>query len=166
MVNDLLELSRLNTYEQATIKNEVNLRTLIEEITNLMKDRARKYGFKIECMLEDLMVIADNEKIKQVIINLIDNSIRHSEGNEIIIRLWKADLIFISVSDNGIGIAEADIDNILEPFYRIDKSRSRKLGGSGLGLSICQGIVDAHGGSIKIESIVECGTTVTISLQL
>ena len=166
MVNDLLELSRLNTYEQATIKNEVNLRTLIEEITNLMKDRARKYGFKIECMLEDLMVIADNEKIKQVIINLIDNSIRYSEGNEIIIRLWKADLIFISVSDNGIGIAEADIDNILEPFYRIDKSRSRKLGGSGLGLSICQGIVDAHGGSIKIESIVECGTTVTISLQL
>ena len=113
MVNDLLELSRLNTYEQAIIKNEVNLRNLIEQITNLMKDRARKYGFKIECMLEDLVAIADNEKLKQVIINLIDNAIKHSEGDEIIIRLWKADFIYISVSDNGIGIPEVDIDNIL-----------------------------------------------------
>jgi len=166
MINDLLELSRLNTYEQAIIKNEVNLRNLIEQITNLMKDRARKYGFKIECVLEDLVVIADSEKLKQVIINLIDNAIKHSEGDEIIIRLWKADFIYISVSDNGIGISEVDIDNILEPFYRINKSKSRKLRGSGLGLSICQGIVAAHGGGIKIESRIEGGTTVTFSLQL
>ncbi|MBZ9687107.1 HAMP domain-containing histidine kinase [Clostridium estertheticum] len=166
MVNDLLELSRLNTYEQAIIKNEVNLRNLIEQIINLMKDRARKYGFKIECVIEDLVVIADSEKLKQVIINLIDNAIKHSDGDHIIIRLWKADFIYISVSDNGMGIPKADIDNILQPFYRIDKSRSRKLGGSGLGLSICQEIVVAHGGSIKIESMIECGTTVTFSLQL
>jgi signal transduction histidine kinase len=166
MVNDLLELSRLNTYEQAIIKNEVNLRNLIEQITNLMKDRARKYGFKIEYKLENLVVIADSEKLKQVIINLIDNAIKHSEGDHIIIRLWKADFIYISVSDNGVGIPEADIDNILQPFYRIDKSRSRKLGCSGLGLSICHEIVVAHGGNIKIESMIECGTTVTFSLQL
>ena len=166
MVNDLLDLSRLNTYEQAIIKNEVNLRNLIEQITNLMKDRARKYGFKIECMLEDLVALADNEKLKQVIINLIENAIKHSDGDEIIIRLWEADFIYISVSDNGIGIPEIDIDNIMQPFYRIDKSRSRKLGGSGLGLSLCQEIVVSHGGSIKIESIIKCGTTVTFSLQL
>jgi len=166
MVNDLLELSRLNTYEQAIIKNEINLINLIEQIINLMKDRARKYGFEIQCILEDLVAVADNEKLKQVIINLIDNAIKHSEGDEIIIRLWKADFIYISVSDNGIGIPEVDIDNILQPFYRIDKSRSRKFGGSGLGLSLCQEIVVSHGGNIKIESIIECGTTVTFYLQL
>ena len=166
MVNDLLELSRLNTYEQAIIKNEVNLRTLIEQITNLMKDRARKYGFKVECVLENLVILADSEKLKQVIINLIDNAIKHSEGDEIIIRLWKANYIYISVSDNGIGIPEVDKDNILQPFYRIDKSKGRKLRGSGLGLSICQGIVAAHGGAIKIESRIEGGTIVTFYLQL
>jgi two-component system sensor histidine kinase ArlS len=165
MINALLELSRLNTYEQAVIKYEINLKTLIEQAILLMNDRAKKFGVTINLELEDIVASLDSEKIKQVIINLIDNAIKHSEGDLISIRLYKEDKIYITVSDNGIGISETCAENVFEPFYRVDKSRSRKLGGSGLGLSICKEIMIAHGGNIKLESKENLGTTVTISLQ-
>lgn len=166
MINDLLELSRLNTYEQAILKYEVNLKTLIEEVILLMEDRAKKFGFTINYELEDIVALLDSEKIKQVIINIIDNAIKHSEGDFISIGLYKEDKIYIKVSDNGIGISESNVESIFEPFYRVDKFRSRKHGGSGLGLSICQEIINAHDGNIKIESKENFGTTVTLSLHL
>jgi signal transduction histidine kinase len=165
MVNELLELSRLNTYEQAIIRYEVNLKTLIEQAIILMVDRGKKFGLSISYDLEDITTSVDSEKIKQVIINLIDNAIKHSEGKLINIRLFKEDKIYITISDDGVGMNETNVENVFEPFYRVDKSRSRKLGGSGLGLSICKEIINAHGGDIKIESMRNCGTTVTLSLQ-
>lgn len=166
MINALLELSRLNTYEQAIIKHEVNLKPLIEQAIMLMADRAKKFGLTINYELEAIVAIVDSEKLKQVIINLIDNAIKHSEGDAINIKLFMEDKIYITVKDNGVGLSQTNIENIFEPFYRVDKSRSQKHGGSGLGLSICQEIMAAHGGSIKIESEKDCGTTVTLLLHI
>src|SRR5690606_18751127 len=98
-------------------------------------ERAKRSGFTIECNLQSVTTLADSEKIKQAIINLLDNSIKYSEGDRINIRLWKEEMVYISVTDNGKGIPKDDLKHIMEPFYRVDKSRSRKLGGSGLGLS-------------------------------
>jgi signal transduction histidine kinase len=165
MVNNLLELSRLNRYEFALQRTMTDLREIIENAVGLMFDRIKKFGFGIEYNLEDVTAMVDGEKIKQIVINLIDNSIKYSEGDYLTIRLWKSDMVYISISDNGKGIAQTDIDNISQPFYRADKSRSRKLGGSGLGLSICKEIANAHGGTMKIDSETDKGATVTITLQ-
>ncbi|HHW48906.1 MAG TPA: HAMP domain-containing histidine kinase [Clostridiaceae bacterium] len=165
MVNSLLELSRLNRYELSVEKTQTDLKTLIETAMELMAERAKRSGFTVECSLQNVTALVDGEKIKQAIINLLDNSIKYSEGDRINIRLWKEELVYISVTDNGKGIPEDDLKHITEPFYRVDKSRSRKLGGSGLGLSICRDIVKAHGGELIISSRENHGTTVTISLQ-
>lgn len=165
MVNNLLELSRLNRYEFAIEKTKTDLKETIEHAVGLMSDRIKKFGFNITLNLEDVTANVDGEKIKQVIINLVDNAIKYSEGDSLSVKLWKTDMIYISVWDNGKGISPDNIKNLSEPFYRADKSRSRKLGGSGLGLSICREIAGAHGGTMNIESSLDHGTTVTISLQ-
>ena len=166
MINNLLELSQLNRYELSVAKEETELKALIEKVSSLMMDRAKKFGLDIITDLEQVSSNIDGAKIKQVLINLLDNAIKYSEGNTIEISLRREENIKIRISDNGIGISEEDINNIMEPFYRVDKSRSRKLGGNGLGLSICRDIVKAHGGDMTIESKANQGTVVTISLQL
>jgi signal transduction histidine kinase len=165
MVNSLLELSQLSRFEFPILKEETDLTELIHQALELMQDRAKKFGFDILKELDHVTVNIDREKIKQVIINLIDNAIKYSEGDTIEIKLSKGKTVDISVSDNGTGIPEEDIANITEPFYRVDKSRSRKLGGNGLGLAICKEIINAHDGYIVIESNENSGTIVTISLQ-
>lgn len=165
MVNNLLELSQLNQYEFSISKKETDIKNIIIKAVELMKDRAGKFGITINCQLQDFKASVDEEKIKQVVMNIIDNAIKYSEGSLIEIKLWKEQDIYIKIRDNGIGIPKADIESITEPFYRVDKSRSRKLGGNGLGLSICMEIIDAHGGKLDIDSPEGEGTIVTISLQ-
>lgn len=165
MVNNLLELSKLNRYELAIEKTNTDLKTIIEQACSFMRDRADKFGIKISCELSPVNAMVDGEKIKQVIINLLDNAIKYSEGDMITVKLWKEEFIQISVGDNGKGIPQSNLNKLIEPFYRVDKSRSRKLGGSGLGLSICREIIELHGGQIHISSTEGKGTIVTISLQ-
>jgi signal transduction histidine kinase len=165
MVNNLLDLSQLNQYEFSIAKKETNIKNNIIQAVELMKDRAGKFGITIDCQLEEIKASVDGEKIKQVVMNIVDNAIKYSEGSLIKIRLWKEHDIFIEIRDNGIGIPKDDIKSITEPFYRVDKSRSRKFGGNGLGLSISMEIIDAHGGKLDIDSSEGEGTIVTISLQ-
>jgi two-component system sensor histidine kinase ArlS len=165
MVNNLLELSRLNRYELPITKEKADLKAIIQNVLELMAEKTLRFRFAVKYELENVTSFIDGEKIKQVVINLMDNAVKHSEGDKIVVKLWKEDMVHISVSDNGKGIPEENIKYITEPFYRLDKSRSRKLGGSGLGLSICRDIIDAHGGTLDINSVVGIGTTVTISLQ-
>lgn len=167
MVNNLLELSRINRYEFSLDRKDTDMRALIAQTVELMSDRARKYGFQIRSEMGDSGISAnvDGEKIKQALMNLIDNAVKYSGGSRITVRLWRENGVHVRVEDNGKGIPEADLANILEPFYRVDKSRSRQLGGSGLGLSICRDIAAAHGGNLRIESKEGAGTIVTLSLQ-
>lgn len=165
MVNSLLELSQLKRYDLAVELTNTDLKTILEQACRLMRDRANKFGIKVSYDLAPVNAMVDGEKIKQVVINLLDNAIKYSEGDIITVQLWKETFVQISISDNGKGISQSYINSLTEPFYRVDKSRSRKLGGSGLGLSICREIVELHGGEMTINSIEGKETIVTISLQ-
>ena len=111
------------------------------------------------------MIQANYDWILQVVINLGENAIKYTpNGGEIILHAWEdGHTIFISIKDNGIGIADADLPFIFERFYRADKTRSRSAGGSGLGLSLVKFIVEILGGKIQVTSIPNQGTTFTIS---
>lgn len=165
MVENLLELSRLKQYSFSIDKRDEDLKPLIDKVIELMTPRATKMGFLLEHDINSVKAFVDGDKIKQVIINILDNAIKHSDGDTIKVKLWENEDVNIEISDNGKGIPGEDIENITQPFIRVDKSRSKKMGGAGLGLAICKEIIEMHDGSFKIESEIHKGTVVTISLQ-
>jgi two-component system phosphate regulon sensor histidine kinase PhoR len=116
-----------------------------------------------------VIVFADKEKIRQVLINLVDNAIKYGKyGGVIAAGIYKTDEkhVLVEISDDGIGIAEEHLPRIFERFYRTDSGRSRDIGGTGLGLAICKHIIEAHGESIHVRSKPDVGTTVGFTLAL
>ena len=114
-------------------------------------------------------ITADRQRIEQVVINIISNAIKYTpDGGQIDIKLMKTqrDSVIINIKDNGIGIPQEDISHLFERFYRVEKSRNQDAGGTGLGLAIAKELVEAHGGSIKIDSVFGQGTSVTIELPV
>ncbi|AZT91519.1 HAMP domain-containing protein [Caldicellulosiruptor changbaiensis] len=167
LVSDLLYLSRLDSGENILNLEEVNLSELVRFVCEKLKIHAKKKNQTLSCsILQDVVAMVDRDKIEQVLINLISNAVTYvQESGQINVVLQKEeDKIKIIVKDNGPGIPEEDLPRIFERFYRVDKARSRELGGSGLGLSIADEIVKAHGGTILVESKVGSGTTFTVVL--
>ena len=109
---------------------------------------------------------ADRFKLEQVLINLIDNAIKYTDIGTVKLKAYFDKKFYLEVSDSGRGIPQKHLDRLFERFYVVDKSRSRKLGGSGLGLSIVKHIVQLHNGEIKVTSEIGKGTVFTVILPL
>ena len=156
LINDLLELSKIESRELKMDFQAVNLRELTEEVVANFKGAMERKGLvaAVDFPGQFPQVKADPEKIKQVFSNLIDNAIKFTPKNgRICIRaVDKEKEARIEVSDTGIGIPPEHLPRLFERFYRVDKARSRELGGTGLGLSIIKHIVQAHGGKVGVES--------------
>ncbi|MCS7062011.1 MAG: ATP-binding protein, partial [Anaerolineae bacterium] len=115
----------------------------------------------------ELIVHGDADRIKQVLLNLVENAVKHTPDGgvvRIIGATTDAGMVLLSVSDTGVGIPSEDLPHVFERFYRVDKSRSRAYGGAGLGLAIAKSIVEAHGGDIEVQSVVGVGTTFNVWL--
>ena len=112
--------------------------------------------------------MGDELRLQQVFTNLIDNAIKYSPEDTVVSVSLTQSLnnAIITVQDQGIGMAPEDVSRIFERFYRVDKGRSRQAGGTGLGLSIVKQIVEQHGGSIEVKSVINEGTTFTVTLPL
>jgi two-component system, OmpR family, phosphate regulon sensor histidine kinase PhoR len=168
LVDDLIEISRLETGMKISKRYfEINrfMSDVVNELSELSKKR--KVEIKIESEVSDkTRAFGDEERLKQVIINLIDNAVKYTnENGEIKIGITKTDKdVFVSVSDNGVGIPKDDLPRIFERFYRVDKTRSRDMGGSGLGLSIVKHILELHKSTIKVESEEGKGTRFEFNL--
>lgn len=161
LINDLLELSHIESGEISLKLEEVNLCKFFERVALGFRSKIKKKNIEIKNELPDNMIIkADKEKIEQVIINLIDNAIKFNKDNGFI-RIYSEDMdekVKIIVEDSGVGIPEKDTPRIFERFYRVDKAHSRELGGTGLGLSIVKHIIELHGGSVGVESTEGLGS--------
>ena len=169
LVKDLLLISSV---EGKMVLNQslFSLKDMINDVVSTMSLVANEKGHRLnfEAVAEIPDYYGDRDKLEQVLYNVISNSIKYTpNGGKINIKAGRlyADF-FVEVKDNGMGIPEKDLDRIFERFYRVDKARSRELGGTGLGLSISKSIIDAHGGSIKVDSKVGEGTKVIISLPV
>ncbi len=171
LVKELLQLSRMENQQEQWSMKELNIIPLLQnavtkvELTAAAKKQQLNILFKSD---ERLPVVVDRDKIEQVVLNILSNSIKYTqEGGRIDVdALRREKTVYIIVSDNGIGIPEEELGRVFERFFRVDKARSRAMGGTGLGLSISKQIVDEHGGNIEIESKEGRGTKVTISLPL
>src|SRR5699024_10364429 len=117
---------------------------------------------------EEIFIEGDSDRINQILLNLIANSINYTgEGGKIDISIELTEYnVYISISDTGIGIPQESVPRVFERFYRVDKARSRNSGGTGLGLAIVKHLVDSHQGDIKVNSIEGEGTTFTVIFPL
>lgn len=161
LVNDLLDLSQLESEGIKLELEQVELQGLADKAISSFKSKLRKRSIEVNNELPaSLFLRADKDKLEQVFINLIDNAIKFNNDNETI-KIYAQDsgkLCKVFIEDSGIGIPAKDIARIFERFYRVDKARSRELGGTGLGLSIVKHIVALHGGEAGVESTEGLGS--------
>lgn len=156
LIEDLLQLSKIESQEITMNLQSIDLRDLINKTISEFKKKIEQKDHKIKINISPQLplVKADPEQIEVVFRNLLDNAVKYTpDGGEIYISaLEKAENIYIEVTDNGIGVSAEHLPRIFERFYRANKDRSRKLGGTGLGLAIVKHIVQAHKGTIGVES--------------
>lgn len=170
LVNDFLELSRIEFREVKPQRTPLDLTSEIKKIIDIIGPRFRKkqLTLKAELPKHPVVVQADSDMIRQVIENLMDNSFKYTpRGGQVTVRLLPGqEEVVVVVEDNGIGIPADDLSRVFERFYRVDKTRSRKLGGTGLGLAIVKHIVNAHGGRVWVESEFGKGSSFYFSLPV
>ncbi|MCB0728469.1 MAG: GHKL domain-containing protein [Ignavibacteriae bacterium] len=169
LVDDLISISKFETGLKMSkryfgISNTIN--KTIDELNALAENKNVSLEYD-PSIANGVSVFGDEERIKQVLVNLIDNAIKYTstEGFVKVSLDVKEKEVFINVQDNGIGIPKKDQPRIFERFYRVDKARSRDAGGSGLGLSIVKHILEAHSSSIKVESEENKGTKFMFNLK-
>lgn len=171
LLNDLDEISSLERGELVLYKQNFVIQELVRDVFESLSLKAETN--RIQCTIKKgcespLTVFADKEKIRQVLTNLIENSIKYSkQGGNITASMYKTDgkHILIEISDDGIGIHEKHLSRLFERFYRTEEGRSIDVTGSGLGLSICKHIVEAHGQTIHVRSTESVGTSVGFTLD-
>jgi len=171
IINDLDNISQFESNQILPECSNFDLESLIKEIFDDFEMKAKERGvtliFRNKTQFVP-MVYADNNQIKQVISNLVENSIRYLGEDKPYTKITIYDMhekIFVEVSDNGIGVSESDLPRIFERFYRTDKARSREKGGTGLGLAIVKHIINAHNQTITVRSTLDQGTTFSFTLD-
>ena len=171
IVKDLDLITQFESGIKTVDKTNFNIYELIENVYDLMEFESEKNNTKLlinNKNITPVIVNADKERILQVLTNLIVNSIKYGKENgytEVKVEEYDKDRIIVRVKDNGEGIEDEHLPRLFERFYRIDKNRSRKKGGSGLGLSIVKHIIEAHQEQIFVESKIGQGTEFSFTLQ-
>lgn len=166
LINDILLLSEIETMDHELNKSNVDMKEVVEEVVDMLTLRAKDKNLTVQIDLENnCFISANRDRIKQMIINLIDNAIKYTETGGITVILENSSpWLKLSVVDTGIGFDEKHKERLFERFYRVDKGRSRSHGGTGLGLSIVKHIVLLYKGKIEVESEPGKGTRFEIDL--
>ena len=169
LVNDILELSKLEQRQVPISFEEVVVKDAVLSTFKLINQKAKQKEITMHLFEEDCVKIdGDRNRLKQVLANLIDNAVIYTKPGgviNVIVKKSESQAI-ITISDNGMGIPEDEIDRVFERFYRVDKGRSRNSGGTGLGLSIVKYLVENFNGTITVKSKVGLGTTFTLMFPL
>jgi two-component system, OmpR family, phosphate regulon sensor histidine kinase PhoR len=170
LTDDLLKLSQIEAGRMELELKPVEIGELASACAETLKFSAEKkhHEIEVQCSPELPLVMADASRLREVLINLMENAVQYTPaGGHIEVRAEQFDgMVDVTVADNGIGIPQADQERIFERFYRVDTARSREAGGTGLGLSIARHIIEAHGGDIWVESAVGQGSRFHFSVPV
>jgi PAS domain S-box-containing protein len=169
LINDILDLSKVESGNEELREEEIDVPKLIASLVMLMKHHAAKGGLMLRAEIPDDLpvLLADRRKLKQILVNLLGNSIKFTRtGGSVVLKAWcdaKSGFAF-QITDTGIGMAVDDIPKALAKFRQIDSDLNRKYAGTGLGLPLAKSMTELHGGSLEIESELGRGTVVTVRL--
>ena len=164
LVDDIIDLSRLDEGSAPLEMEEVSLHMLAEETVESLRRTAEKKGVTLSCEAEETVVFGSHSLLSEMLYNLVDNAIKYNrDGGSVRVAICRSEReVRLAVSDTGIGIPKADQDRVFERFYRVDKSHSRAIGGTGLGLSIVKHAAQYHDARLELESELEKGSTFTV----
>lgn len=163
MVTDLLQTARLHYLHGQLNLQRTDLAELLAGV--LSSFHGRPPGIEAVGIPEQVALAVDPDRVKSALKNIIENALKYSSGAAEPVKVSveeKPAHLIIRIADRGIGIPEEELPYIFEPFYRVDKSRSKDTGGYGLGLSLCKTVMEAHHGKIEVESALGKGTTVSL----
>lgn len=177
LIGDILELSKIESRRSPLQFSPVDLQAFMERLVGFMSTEAAKKNIRLDWQVEEgLFVEADEDRLGQILLNLLQNGINYTpDGGSVRVKAEVVESgdpengeerVRITVSDTGIGIPKKDLPRIFERFYRVDKARSRSSGGTGLGLSIVKHLAELHHGSIRVESTVGVGSHFILELPL
>jgi heavy metal sensor kinase len=167
LLGDLLLLARADSGGLPLRHDRVELDNLLFDIYRQMGRMEKPVELEL-AEVDQIVISGDEDRLKQLLLNLVDNAIKYTpDGGQVSLSLtqdkgWAR----LTVTDTGIGIPPEDLPHIFDRFYRVDKARNRAMGGSGLGLAIAKWVVQAHGGTIQVQSVVGQGTTFTVTLPV
>ena len=169
IINDILDMSKIEAGKVELAKEIVQIQNVISEVMRMVHERARSRDIELTAELpdEDVEIWADERSMKQIFLNLLSNAIKFSnEGGRIYVRIVadRSDVAVLEIEDHGIGMSPEDQERALQPFGQATPATTRNYGGTGLGLPITKGLVEAHGGTLTIDSRAGCGTLVRIVL--
>jgi signal transduction histidine kinase len=164
MVGELLELERLRDGRGLAMA-PTDLVPILQDVAEGV--RGRTPGVRLVPASGEVVALADADRVRTVVRNLVENALKYSLPDSAPVTIQAAlhaDTVSVTVADDGPGIPVADLGSLFEPFFRVDRSRSKKTGGYGLGLSICKRIVEAHGGALSVENLSPRGARFTVTL--
>jgi signal transduction histidine kinase len=169
IINDVLDMSKIEAGKVELTKEKVHIGNLITDVMRMVHERAHIREIELSAQLpeEEVEVWADERSMKQILLNLLSNAIKFSkDGDRVCVRLiaGRADNTVLEIEDHGIGMTEQEQERALQPFSQAQPATTRNYGGTGLGLPITKGLVDAHGGTLTIDSRAGYGTTVRVTL--
>lgn len=167
LINDIMQLSRLDENEDGKEKKEVDLYLIARDVISRLKSRALQEDVQLELLGKSTVIEGVDYILDEVIFNLCENSIKYNRpGGKVTVTVDRErDAAVLRVADTGVGIPKEDLDRVFERFYRVDKSHNKKIPGTGLGLSIVKHGVAFHDGTIALESSEGVGTTVTVRFR-
>jgi len=169
LIKDLLDVAKIEAGKFVQHRVPTDLRQVLRELTTLMEPRAKSQGIELTCVLEDLQLIhADPKSMEEIFGNLVSNAINYSpEGGKVrVTGRGLGDYLEIKVEDTGVGIPPEELPKIFDKFYRVKHPKTRKVTGTGLGLAIVKGAIEAHHGTIDVESVPDKGTTFRVLLPV
>jgi signal transduction histidine kinase len=169
IINDVLDMSKIEAGKVELAKEVVQLQNVITEVMRMVHERARSRDIEMTAQLSDesVEIWGDERSMKQIFLNLLSNAIKFSkDGGQIYVRIVanQSDTAVMEIEDHGIGMSEEEQERALQPFGQAKPVTTRKYGGTGLGLPITKGLVEAHGGTLTIDSRAGYGTLVRIVL--
>ena len=171
LIEDIINLSKLESIgsqEMKDLSSSIDIYEIADDIISNQMTRAKERNIKLELIGTNLNITANRRMIVDLIYNLVDNAIKYNQDNgRVSVEIYKeSKYCVLKVKDSGIGISQKDMNRIFERFYRADKSKSKKIGGTGIGLSIVKHIVEKHNGEISLTSKLNIGTEIEIILPL
>ena len=166
MIEEIMHLTRIEEHRETGGDEPVSLKKIVADIVEFMEPVLIEKKVTIHCTMEDVLLIGNKGLLREMAMNLIDNAVKYNlPGGHVYVSLQKKEnTIYFTVQDTGIGIPEDKQKRVFERFYRADSSRSKKINGSGLGLSIVKHIAERHHGTITLKSKENTGTIITVQL--
>jgi PAS domain S-box-containing protein len=167
LIDEVLTFSRLDVGKEVVRRDEVRLEPIIAEALTMVTPLAESKGLKLRAETVDVSLFTDDGKVRQILLNLLSNAIKFSDDGEIVVRSSvDRDSVAISIIDPGIGISVENIARIFDPFWQVEQRSTRKVGGTGLGLSVSRSLARLLGGDVSVESAIDHGSTFTVTLPI